>query len=465
MIYTFSKAISMIKLVFSKARDTSTAEGRGKNRYRRAGRTALSTFAASAINITAGFIIVPITLSYLGTERYGLWMALTNFVMFLTFTDMGLGIGLQNALSQCFGRDDRESPAHYISSAFLVMVLAAIFLVAFAIFALPRIPFEGLLKISSESVRGDLLPTAQTIIIVFAIGLPVGIFQRVYDAYQQGYWANMWLTIGRVAAFLAVLLCVWFKLGLPALVGCSLGLPFVGMACGAFFLFRKMPWLGLSARFIDRQAMRTIFSTGTKAVIVQFAAVLISSGPALIIANRLEVAAVTPFAVTQKLLATSNIIINTVLMSLWSAYGEAAARNDWDWIKLTFRRSVKLGFAIQIPVFILIGFLGRFIIHVWAGPSAVPTWPLLMAINVWYLIVVWNNCAAITLNGLDHMIGQSIYGPIFASLGLIAGYWLGGAYGTVGVVWSVVCISIAGTAIGCGVELFSVLNKKREVYG
>jgi O-antigen/teichoic acid export membrane protein len=461
----FNKAISIIKFIFSKTPDTSTVAGRGKDRYRRAGRTALADMIANIVAIAAGLITVPITLLYLGIERYGLWMALTNFVTFLTFTDMGLGIGLQNALAKCNGRDDKKNPAYYISSAFFIMFLVSILLAVFAIFILPIIPFERLIKIHSETARGELLPTAQTIIIVFGFGLPVGIFQRVYNAYQQGYWANLWLTIGRVAGFFAVLICVLLKLGLPILVGCSMGLPFVCMACGAFFLFKKMPWLKISLGSITREAIRTIFSTGAKAVIVQLSAVLITNGPALIIANRFGVSAVTPFAIVQKLLATSNIIISTALLSLWSAYGEAAARNDWAWVKTTFRRSVKFGFAIQVPVFILIGFFGKFIIHIWAGEKAVPTWSLLMAVNVWYLIAVWNTCAAITLNGLDHMIGQAFYGPFFASLGLIASYWFAGLYGTVGVVWPVVCISIVGTAIGCGTELFLTLNKKREEHG
>ena len=458
----FNKVFLLIKLVFSKSSAASTAAEHSRERYRRAGRTAFTAMVASTVNIATGLITVPITLSYLGVERYGLWMALTSFVALLTFSDMGLTIGLQNALAECNGRDDRKNPVSYISSAFFVMGLVFVILTALALFILPQIPFEHLIKVNSEIARGELLPTAQTMLIIFGFGLLAGLIQPIYNAYQQGYWANLWLVIGRVAGFFAVLLCIWLKLGLPILVGCFMGLPFVAMGCGMFFLFKRMPWLKPSFGSISRKAMRRIFNTGMKAAIAQVAGTLINGGPALIIANQLGASAVTPFAVAQKLLATSNIILATALSSLWPAYGEAAARGDWAWIKKTFRRSVKLGFAIQIPIFILFSFVGQFIIQVWAGKGAVPGWSLLMAVNVWFLILIWYRCDAVLLNGLDHMIGQAIYVPFFAFCGLAIGYWLARFYGDIGVVWPVACVSIGGGAICAEIERYYVLDYKKQ---
>jgi len=54
--------------------DTSTSDGRSKERLRRAAMTTVSAGAARVVGLSATLITVPLTYSYLGQERYGLWM-------------------------------------------------------------------------------------------------------------------------------------------------------------------------------------------------------------------------------------------------------------------------------------------------------------------------------------------------------------------------------------------------------
>ncbi|HDY75191.1 MAG TPA: hypothetical protein ENH49_01570 [Candidatus Marinimicrobia bacterium] len=83
-----------------------------------------------------------------------------------------------------------------------------------------------------------------------------------------------------------------------------------------------------------------------------------------------------------------------------------------------------------------------------------------MVLNIWYLIAVCNVCTSTILNGLDHMIGQSIYGPILASAALLIGFFLTPAYGATGVVISVALIAVLGSAVASGIELKWVLHKR-----
>lgn len=64
------------------------------------------------------FISVPLTLRYLGTERYGLWMTISSVIAVLGFSDLGLNNGLLNGISQANGTNDRELARRYVSSAF-----------------------------------------------------------------------------------------------------------------------------------------------------------------------------------------------------------------------------------------------------------------------------------------------------------------------------------------------------------
>ncbi|MGC2402193.1 MAG: hypothetical protein WA510_20540, partial [Acidobacteriaceae bacterium] len=52
---------------------TKSSSSRGMERYRRAGITASSSFIGKALNILISFLSVPLTVHYLGAERYGVW--------------------------------------------------------------------------------------------------------------------------------------------------------------------------------------------------------------------------------------------------------------------------------------------------------------------------------------------------------------------------------------------------------
>lgn len=115
--------------------DVSTPEGRSKERYRRAGLTTLTSIAARGISLLTVLISVPLTIGYLGAERYGLWMTISSVIAMIGFLDFGLGNGLLNAVSEANGRDDREAAHRYVSSAFFMLLGVAALVLSFFMIA------------------------------------------------------------------------------------------------------------------------------------------------------------------------------------------------------------------------------------------------------------------------------------------------------------------------------------------
>src|SRR6266404_3060366 len=62
---------------------------------------AISTSVVSrAVSTLISLLILPITVRYLGNEGYGLMVTISSVVGWLQFTNMGIGLGLQNALTE-----------------------------------------------------------------------------------------------------------------------------------------------------------------------------------------------------------------------------------------------------------------------------------------------------------------------------------------------------------------------------
>src|SRR5271166_3386104 len=102
---------------------TRSSSDLGRERYRRAALTASTSYIAKALTMLMGIVSVPLTVHYLGAERYGVWLTISSLLLWVALTDFGLaGNALVNVLSEAAGKDDREAARHYTASAFWALV-------------------------------------------------------------------------------------------------------------------------------------------------------------------------------------------------------------------------------------------------------------------------------------------------------------------------------------------------------
>ena len=73
-----------------KALFTRSSSDPGRERYRRAGLTASTSYIAKALTMLMGFVSVPLTVNYLGAERYGVWLTISSLMLWVSLTDFGL---------------------------------------------------------------------------------------------------------------------------------------------------------------------------------------------------------------------------------------------------------------------------------------------------------------------------------------------------------------------------------------
>ena len=189
-------------------------------------------------SIAASLITIPLTLQYLGDERFGLWMAISSAIAMLAFADLGVGNGLVNAISNASGRDNHQEIKKYISSATIVLCVVGltIFLVFYGLYS--HIKWAPLFHLTSPEAIDEAGPTALIFVIVFALNLPIGMVQRVQMGLQMGFLSNFWQILSSLFTLGAVLLVVHLKLGLPLLVLAQAGMPVaVGLMNGILFFW------------------------------------------------------------------------------------------------------------------------------------------------------------------------------------------------------------------------------------
>src|SRR5213594_3301750 len=83
-------------------------------------------------------ITVPLFLHYLGPEKYGLYETVVSLAAWLGLTNLGLGLGLMNRLTDCFVAEDRAGAQRWTSTLF---VATAVLLLLFALLLWATVPF------------------------------------------------------------------------------------------------------------------------------------------------------------------------------------------------------------------------------------------------------------------------------------------------------------------------------------
>ncbi len=143
--------------------------------------------------------------------------------------------------------------------------------------------------------------------------------------------------------------------------------------------------------------------------VAQLGTVLILNAPNLVIARLLGANTVAPYSVVMKPIQALTLLTALWAIPLWPAYGEAAARGDWNWIARTFRRTAVLGLLVSVSGASLFFAFHRSILGYWVGVDLIPDG---LTVGATCLFLVANSVrltGSMCLNGLGHLRGQVGY--------------------------------------------------------
>ncbi len=140
---------------------------------------------ARGLGFVISIVSVPLTVGYLGAERYGAWVVIGTVMAFLTFTDFGLTNSLTNALGKAYGEDDRESARRHISTAFTVLSMIGLLLIAIGTFFVPRAADFLFPRVHADLRHAEIAPALFIALCIFALNFPLLVTQRVLAAYQE----------------------------------------------------------------------------------------------------------------------------------------------------------------------------------------------------------------------------------------------------------------------------------------
>lgn len=417
--------------------DPSSEAGRAQMRNRAIALTALASAVARGVGILTALVSVPLTLHYLGNERYGMWMTLSAFSALLSFTDFGIGNSVLTALAHRAGRGDQHELRVQVSSAYGAMTMIACAMLAILALAYPFVDWAALFNARTAQARAEAGPAAAAFLAILALTTPIGLIARVQLGLQQGFRGNLWQSAASIAALGALVVATRLEASLPWLVLALAGTPLVVALVNTIDYFRRVrPDLRPSVSLFDRHAIRRLSVDGGMFLVLQVCAALMFQINNLIIAQMLGAEAVATYAVPERMFAIVGMVLAFVLTPLWPAYGDAVARGDIAWVRRTLRLSLVVGMSGAAAMSLVLVIAGPTLLHYWVGNAIEVPFALLLGFAAWKVIEAFGNGTAMFLNGINALRIQLVFAVINVVTSLVLKIWLVRLFGLPGVMYA-----------------------------
>jgi len=434
-----------------KSHESEAMENERQQRMRQVVRTGISSGGARGVAILVQIAIVPLTLGYLGQERYGMWMVISSLIAFLQMADLGLSNGLIGIVADRVAKKQNHELRKIIISAYAVLSFITLALILFAVLIIPQINWQWLLNFQSVLARQEITDAVLVLVVVALVSVPFNASQQIRLGMQEGATNGLFTSSGSVLNLILIIVVIHMEKGLPWLVAASMSgsllaqIIHAGMLCKKFCTVEKQ--VSYSPVEGDTVVIGALLSKGVLFFVLQLSALVSYSLDNLLVSHFLGSSEVSVYAVTMKLFSIPGMLLSLYLVGMWPAYADASARNDKPWIEKIFWRSLRVSIAFNSLISLLLLLAGNWLIHIWTKGIVQPDIDLLVGMALWGILNAIGGNIAVLLNGLHVVRFQVLIalGALIMNAGL--SLWLVQKIGVSGPIWGSVATLLGSYVI------------------
>jgi len=379
---------------------------------------AISTSLFSRIITTAvSFVVLPISVRYLGNEGYGLMATITSVVGWLQFANLGIGLGLQNSLTEETAKGNARTQKELVSTAVLSLMGIGLFLFIAGLLVFPHIAWARVFPPTTSRFTAEIPWTVLTVFFGFVSTVILGFVTPIYAARQELHIGSVQAMVTSLMILVGTLVAVHFRWGLLGLTICTIGVTAVmqwGFALWTLY-GRGIKELQPAWSSVTRAAAARVYKNGISFLLLQICNIAFFQIDAFLITRFLTVDQVTPYSVAQKVFLQTDGLFAIVTGSLWAAYGNAKAQGDYGWIRRTHGKMVRIFLLFYGSLSIFMVLIGHRALMLWVGAIAAPRTLLIAGVALYFCARSWTALHAMLLNGLN-IIRPQVWNLVLTAL-------------------------------------------------
>ena len=358
--------------------------------------------------VTCNFLIVPLTINYLDTENYGIWLTISSFIGWFSFFDIGLGNGLRNKFAEAKALNNYTEAQAFVSTAyFTVGAISILLLVLFSGFN----QFINWTEVfnTTASLQTELSLLLPILFYFFGIQLVLKLIISVYQADQNHSIQYKIQFFGQSSSLLIIWVLTKTDQSSLLIFGSIFSaLPVLILVVVNIFAFNST-FKNFKPKFFlwKKEYLNEITGLGFKFFVIQIAALVLFSTDNFIITKLFGPEEVVPYNIAFKYFSVVTIFYPLILTPYWSSFTEAFAKKDFEWVKISVN-NIQLIWLIIPAALIFMLLFSDLVYSLWVGEGVHVPFKLSLAMAFYVLLLTFNMIYVNFINGVGKIKLQLI---------------------------------------------------------
>ena len=301
----------------------------GRCARKRAFASAVGAGAVARLSVMMSrFFAVPLTLTILSQEKYGVWLMIMSFVGWLSFADLGIPSALQNRLIQALHSGNEELGRNLAAFSLRLLLAISIGSVFVGGLVATLLPWAKWFQVG-EAGRIEIWLATIICVLSFAAGLPCrlgGVICTAHGRLSIPAWGQ---TVSQAVSFGCLCLVAWAKYSkLYLLAAASL----VGLVFGPFavtvWAMREYRYPLRRQGSLTSEDKKSLCGKGIFFLLAQIGGLLTLQSDAVLIGLILGANSVPLFVIPAALWMNFLLMQNMFLQPLWPLLSQSHAIAD-----------------------------------------------------------------------------------------------------------------------------------------
>lgn len=426
-------------------------------------RNIIWSFIVKGVSIIITLIIVPMTLGYISSELYGVWLTLSSIVIWFGFFDIGFTLGLKNKLAEAIALKDWNKGKSLISTTYFLMLLIFIPLFIFLEIILPFLNISSFINVD-YLYNYDIIRACRILILFFCLQMILNVVISVIAAFQRVALSSALYVIGNICSLLTIYIFTNTTAPSLSLLAIAIsGMPVIVLLVATFILYsNKLKSVRPSIIYIDKKYIKELLPLGFKFFLIQIQYVVLFQTTNILISNISGPKDVTAYNLAYKYISGVMMVYTIILSPLWPAFTDAYIKKDYVWMRNVYKKMTKI-YYISIIIVVVMVLISPLFYNLWISNKVEVPLSMTVTVAMYIIICNWDNLQVNLINGIGTIKLQSYITTIGLILHVPLSFLLGRniGIGATGVILSMIIINII-YSVFFTIQINKLLHDKAE---
>lgn len=327
-----------------------------------------SVWGSKIFQIVYFIFLTPIILSSLGSQKYGAWVLVGQFISYLTMLNLGVSSSITRYYARYLAKDDALSNHRLCSTAgFILAIVGIIVFLAAWFMRNGLVSFYGVEK----SLYMDFVGALMLLALCMGATLPFRIFIGILQAYHRIYYVDLAIFVSTILRFLGVLYLKFYgEINLTTLAIVLLFSEFfkyLVMLISAKYFSTGMA--KFSFKYVSWKMAKRIYSLGLASFSSSLLKMIRTQLPITLVGNVFGLALVPVISIPLSVLRNIGAPLGRVGTIFTALASELDAVGKKETIQFLNIEATKLLLFITSAIALLLAFFSRSILSFWLGES------------------------------------------------------------------------------------------------